>query len=243
MHKRILSYMLTLLLLPASAACDQGTPPLPTAIPTPTAQPSPTAQIVQPSPSPTAAIVEPTVTVDMSPPTATATEAPTVAPTITAELTPAPTLESAPLPTATAANIVLLPTQEPPTVPALPTETSVPLPTVQPPTQPPVVVEEQAVWVASASVSNTAPTKNSNVRVTGKLLKNGKPFAGAVMNTTWNYKSKDTPCDGAKTKADGTAGCSNNIGSATAGYEVVISVSFLVDNKVVATASTSFTPR
>jgi hypothetical protein len=62
------------------------------------------------------------------------------------------------------------------------------------------------------------------------------------MTTVWHYKSKNTLCDGAKTDADGYAGCSNPIGQATVGYRVQIDVSFSVDGVVVASTATEFTP-
>jgi hypothetical protein len=69
------------------------------------------------------------------------------------------------------------------------------------------------------------------------------PVARAVMNTKWHYKSKNTPCDGAITNADGYAGCTNSIGQPTEGYTVMIDVEFLLGSKVVASTQTEFTPR
>jgi hypothetical protein len=97
-------------------------------------------------------------------------------------------------------------------------------------------------YCAAATVSNPTPAPGSNVRVTGRLMKGSQPVQGAVMTTVWHYKSKNTPCDGAKTDADGYAGCTNSIGQATIGYRVQIDVSFTVDGAVVARTVTEFTP-
>jgi hypothetical protein len=98
-------------------------------------------------------------------------------------------------------------------------------------------------YCAAATVSDPTPPLGGSVRVTGRLLRGGQPVQGAVMNTTWNYKSKDTPCSGAITDVDGYAGCTNSIGQPTAGYTVTIDVEFLVDNVKVAQTQTEFTPR
>lgn len=129
------------------------------------------------------------------------------------------------------------------TVAPIPTDTAVPVPTDTVAPVPTDTAAPKDVYEASASVDNPNPAAGATVRVTGKLLKNGQPYQGAVMYTTWHYKSKDTPCDGAKTKADGTAGCSNDTGRPTVGFEVVIAVRFEIDGTVVARTSTSFTPR
>jgi hypothetical protein len=97
-------------------------------------------------------------------------------------------------------------------------------------------------YCAAAAVSNPTPAPGSVVRVTGRLMKGSQPVQGAVMTTVWHYKSKNTPCDGAKTDVDGYAGCSNPIGQATVGYRVQIDVSFSVDGVVVASTATEFTP-
>ncbi|MEO5951179.1 MAG: hypothetical protein ABIQ44_01805 [Chloroflexia bacterium] len=99
------------------------------------------------------------------------------------------------------------------------------------------------VYCAAAAVSNVAPPLGGSVRVTGRLMQGGQPVAGAVMNTTWHYKSKNTPCSGAKTGGDGYAGCTNSIGQPTAGYTVKIDVKFVVNGVEVASTETEFTPR
>ncbi|MEO8289204.1 MAG: hypothetical protein ABI670_22575 [Chloroflexota bacterium] len=97
-------------------------------------------------------------------------------------------------------------------------------------------------FCAAATVSDPAPPLGGSIRVTGRLLKGTQPVQGAVMNTKWHYKSKNTPCDGAKTDASGYAGCTNSIGQPTAGYSVKIDVTFTVDGAEVAKTTTEFTP-
>ncbi len=102
---------------------------------------------------------------------------------------------------------------------------------------------QEGNYIASASVDKPSPiTPNSMVRVTGKLLKDGKPVAGAIMNLTAHYVSKDTDYNGAKTKGDGTAGQTFSIGRAADGHEVTVDVVFLVDGQTIASTSTAFTP-
>lgn len=143
--------------------------------------------------------------------------------------------------------------------PVPPTVTVPPAPVVQPtvppapppPVQPPPSGDNPPLscssapgqYCAAATVSNSTPPLGGSVRVTGRLLKDGQPVRDAIMNTEWHYKSKDTPCNGAKTDANGYAGCTNSIGQPTAGYTVKIDVAFLVNNTVVATTTTEFTPR
>ncbi len=125
-------------------------------------------------------------------------------------------------------------------------------PTVPPPTQqpqppsggnPPLTCAGQpGQYCAAATVSNSSPVNNENLRVTGRLMKDGQGVSGAVMNTTWHYKSKDTPCSAANTDASGYAGCTNGIGRPTAGYTVVIDVVFTVGGVEVVRTQTQFTP-
>lgn len=98
-------------------------------------------------------------------------------------------------------------------------------------------------YCAAATVSDANPRPRGSVRVTGRLMQGGNPVSGATMNTVWRYKTKDTPCDGAKTDAAGYAGCTNSIGSPTPRYEVRISVMFYVNGQEVASTETSFVPQ
>lgn len=179
---------------------------------------------------------------NVSAPTSTIASQPTdtaviEAPTDTAEPAPTDTLVPQPTDTVppTATDVPPTATEPAPTtVPAVATDTAIS----------PTAASVATKYEATASVDNAAPAPSTTVRVTGKLLADGKPVAGATMNSSWHYASKDTPCDGAKTKADGTAGCSNAIGRPTKGFTVKIDVTFVDDaGKVLATAKTSFTPQ
>ena len=109
---------------------------------------------------------------------------------------------------------------------------------------PPLSCDSPAgVYCAAATVSDATPPLGGSVRVTGRLMQGGQPVAGATMNTKWHYKSKDTPCNGAITRADGYAGCTNSIGQPTEGYTVKIDVEFVLSNQIVARTQTEFTPR
>jgi hypothetical protein len=100
-----------------------------------------------------------------------------------------------------------------------------------------------AKYTATASVSNAAPRKNSTVTVTGTLLQNGKPVKGAKMLTTWGFKTTTSTCN-AITGATGKASCPRNIGKATPGVKVVITVKFTdAKGTLLAQTQTSFTPR
>ena len=88
-----------------------------------------------------------------------------------------------------------------------------------------------------ASVSNATPAQNSTVTVYGRLLIHEAGQAGLPMNTAWKFKSTTSTCSGT-TGGDGLASCSRQIGGATLGYTVNITVS--VSGYTVAT---SFTPQ
>ena len=70
-----------------------------------------------------------------------------------------------------------------------------------------------------ASVSNWAPTRNSNVTGYGRLLVNGVGQGSQGMTATWHYESTTPTCT-ATTGSDGIASCTRNISSATVGYQV-----------------------
>lgn len=94
---------------------------------------------------------------------------------------------------------------------------------------------------ASASVNNTAPARQSNVTVTGRLqCSSGNP-AGATMHTTWHYLTVTSECAGV-TGNNGIATCTRGIGNATLGRFVRIDVTFRKDGQMWST-STGFTPR
>ncbi len=122
-------------------------------------------------------------------------------------------------------------------------------PTVPPASQPPSgdnpplsCNAPSGQYCAAATISDANPAPGGSERVTGRLLKEGQPVGGTVMNTTWHYSSTDNSCDGAKTDANGYAGCTKVIGHPKDGYTVKIDVSFLINNVKVATTTTAFTP-
>jgi hypothetical protein len=90
-----------------------------------------------------------------------------------------------------------------------------------------------------AYVSNPNPVQNSNVTVYGQLVVNGLGANGAVMDTSWHYKTTTSSCSGTA-GPDGVASCTRNIGGASHGYTVVISVVFTYNGQTY-TTSTSFT--
>jgi beta-lactamase superfamily II metal-dependent hydrolase len=89
-----------------------------------------------------------------------------------------------------------------------------------------------------AAVSASTPAQNSSVTVYGRLRINDVDQAGLPMSSTWKYKSTTSTCNSGVTDAGGVAACTRQIGSATLGYTVNISVSIGGY-----TASTSFTPQ
>lgn len=147
--------------------------------------------------------------------------------------TPKPSSTSRP-PSVTAPPATVAPTQAP---------TQAPTAIAQPAATAPPTAKPAAAYSATASVSNKAPARGATVIVTGTLKRNGQPVNGATMFTTWHYKSSTSSCSG-KTNATGTARCSREIGGATAGYEVTITVLFQdAGGTTLATTGTSFTPR
>jgi hypothetical protein len=93
----------------------------------------------------------------------------------------------------------------------------------------------------TASVSNPAPHQRSDVTVYGQLTVNGVGVAGLPMSATWYYRTTTSSCAGT-TDASGTASCTRNISSATAGYTVRIVVAITYNGQSYS-ASTSFTPQ
>jgi hypothetical protein len=168
-------------------------------------------------------------------PTRTPKPRPTGTPTSTPTLTPTPT------PTATlTATATTTPVQAavPDTPTATPTPTIIPTATEAPTATPTQAAQNVQV---SAWVSNPSPTHNSEETVYGRILVTGQGAAGVEMDTTWNYKTTTSYCSGV-TDASGTASCSRDIGRATSGYPVTVTVVFNYDGQQYAT-STGFTPQ
>ena len=95
---------------------------------------------------------------------------------------------------------------------------------------------------ATATMSLPAPpSPNYTQTVTGVLTcNNGVAPTGAIMHAVWHEEAADKTCD-ATADATGTASCSRQIGTLTAGYKVVIDVTFGLNGAAYAT-TTSFTP-
>jgi hypothetical protein len=159
-----------------------------------------------------------------APPPAPPVSKPQPTATFTATMTPLPnsTATATWTPTATARNTPI-PTETATTIPATATSTT----------------SSQSVSV-SASVSNASPTRNSTETVYGQITVNGQGVSGVQMNTAWHYKTTTSGCSGI-TDSTGTASCSRDISSATAGYTVAVSVSFAYNGLTYST-QTSFTP-
>ena len=117
-----------------------------------------------------------------------------------------------------------------------PTPTPTPAPTPSPsPTG-------EVLTTVSASVSNPTPQKDSSVTASCKALdQHGAPISGAQATFTWHYKTT-TPVESAMTDSTGVASCTRDIGNATSGYFVSITISVSYSG-VVLTTSTGFTPR
>lgn len=106
--------------------------------------------------------------------------------------------------------------------------------------------EEPPVWTTralevEASVSDAQPCRYSVVTVRVAVMEGGAPAAGANVTTTWRYKSS-APVASNATDAEGRADFARNVGSASAGYEVVVEARATLGEKT-GRASTSFTPR
>ncbi len=101
----------------------------------------------------------------------------------------------------------------------------------------PLVATDKSV---TAWVSESNPSQNSRVTVSARFTMNGQPIAGLPMIATWHYKSTSSTCSG-ETGADGVAYCTRNIGGATVGYAVTISISLIWDGQTYV-GSASFKP-
>jgi hypothetical protein len=181
------------------------------------------------SPTPTPASSAPEIRQLLATPVATVSDSvaivtPTIEPTATTQASPSPR----PLPT---------PTPSPTPVPTpSPTPQSTPAPVAAA-----ILLVPAANVVVTASVSNNRPAQHSDVTVTAQLMNNGQPVADAPMTATWHYKSTAPTCTG-QTGSDGVVSCSRNIGDATKGYLVKITVVFNWNGEQY-TAQTSFTPQ
>ena len=115
-------------------------------------------------------------------------------------------------------------TPRPPTT-AAPSPTRTPIPTTPTVTLSPTPTSTlaQTACIAIASVDDEQPSQNQDVTVFGRLTCNEQPVAGALMHTTWKFKTTTFSCDGV-TDTDGRASCTHMISDATMGYTVTIDV-------------------
>jgi hypothetical protein len=98
---------------------------------------------------------------------------------------------------------------------------------------------------SAISVSNPNPVQNSPQNVLVKLRRDGQPAASVDVWSTVEYRTTQErwPATGTlRTDPTGAATISFNVGAATPGYPVKVTVFALVDDQQVSW-STSFTPR
>lgn len=78
--------------------------------------------------------------------------------------------------------------------------------------------------------------------VTARLTRGGTGVGGAMLDTTWQYKTTASGCTGGPSGADGTMACTRDISRATKGYTVTINVVVTYQGQTYR-ANTGFTPR
>ena len=94
----------------------------------------------------------------------------------------------------------------------------------------------------SASISDPTPQKDSRLTASCKALdQHGDPISGAKVTFTWHYKTT-TDVVSETTDSSGVASDTRDIGNATSGYYVSITISVSYKG-VVLTTSTGFTPQ
>jgi hypothetical protein len=183
------------------------------------------------SPTPTPASSAPEIRQLLATPVATVSDSvaivtPTIAPTATTQTSPSATPSPSPSPA---------PSPTPVPTPS-PTPQSTPAPAAAA-----ILLVPAANVVVIASASNDKPAQHSDVTITARLMNDGQPVADAPMTATWHYKTTAPTCTG-QTGSDGVASCGRNIGGATRGYPVKITVVFNWNGEQY-TAQTSFTPQ
>jgi hypothetical protein len=123
----------------------------------------------------------------------------------------------------------------------VPTETSVtPAPALAGATATPSSAQTGEYQV-QVDISDTTPKRNTEVTLTGKLLKAGVPVEGATMFSSW-YIWRGTQECSAKTDSQGIARCTRNIGSAQAEVYVQVVINFVTGDGKMVPAQTGFTP-
>lgn len=95
----------------------------------------------------------------------------------------------------------------------------------------------------AVTISNQAPCQNSQVTLSWTLTEqNGTAASGATVTSLWHYKSSTTSPGPGSTNAQGKGSVSRSIGSASAGYTVVVDVTAETGGRQ-ASAQVSFTPQ
>lgn len=96
--------------------------------------------------------------------------------------------------------------------------------------------------LVQACVNPTAPAKNTDVTLYGRLVVGGKVISGVAMTAKVGLFKSPIDCSSSKTGADGIASCTFNIGSENNGETVDILVNFNYNNQIYQT-TVDFTPQ
>jgi hypothetical protein len=117
---------------------------------------------------------------------------------------------------------------------------------VAPPGALPTNVAGQRFAGSEVVVSEPEPARNSNLTVTLRLSREGRPVEGANVYLTAHYRTLDERqppgTSTVRTDGGGVANITFNIGEATPGFQVNVDVTALVEGQQVV-FQTSFTPR
>jgi hypothetical protein len=160
--------------------------------------------------------------------------------------TPAPAPTAAPTPAASA-SIASVAGGGPLGAEPTPQPTAAPTAPPPPPTAAPASAKPASRMEGSTvRVSSPSPARRSDVSVTARILRDGRPFGGAQVHLVAHFKTVDErwPAGSASqpTGANGEATITFNIGDATPGHQVNVDVVGLVEGEPVQ-LQTSFTPR
>jgi hypothetical protein len=139
------------------------------------------------------------------------------------------------------------PPQTPSGAAAVPSPEAGPSPTPQPPPGAlPTTVAGQRFAGSEVSISEPRPTRQSDVTVTLKLMREGQPLPNANVYLVAHYRTLDErqPPGTSTVRTDdkGMASIAFNIGDATPGFQVNVDLTALADGQQVP-FQTSFTPR
>jgi hypothetical protein len=114
------------------------------------------------------------------------------------------------------------------------------------PTSMPVAAANNPMAGTEVKISEAEPERRSDVTVSLKLVRDGRPIANADVYLVAHYRTIDERHPAGeglvRTGADGVASLTFNIGDATRGYTVVVDLAALVEGQIMS-FQTSFTPR